>query len=193
MRCLYCDKNITKYSFTSLFFIDDYLCLDCRKKFIIDHKYVKINNLKIECLYKYDSLFKHVLMQYKECYDEALYKVFLYVFFDYIRFKYKGYKIVLVPSSKDKLNKRGFNHLRLIVEDLGLEIIDDVKMYSEINQEGKNYTQRQKALNNYYYDGKYIDNALIFDDVLTSGSSIIGVYNAIKPYSKNIKMLVLAN
>lgn len=193
MRCLYCHSQITKLNIESIFLEEDVLCVDCRNKLKINKKMVDLKNIKVNTLYSYDEgLFRDLLIQYKECFDEALAPVFLYLLKDYIRFKYFGYKILFVPSSKRKIAERGFNHLEKIFEDVKMPKIRAVTMKQELIQEGMSLAQRKRMINNYIYEGDNIDKVLIVDDVLTSGSSVLGVYNAIKPYAKKISVLTLA-
>ena len=192
MRCLFCDSKIEKYNLLSLFIEEDLLCLECRNKLKIERTYSNISDLKVESFYNYDGIFKQLLIQYKECYDEALYPIFLYKLKDYIKYKYFNYQILLVPSSINKLEKRGFNHLELIFKDVGLDIIDGLKMKENLIQEGKSLLDRKRMIDNYEYEGPKLNKVLIVDDVLTTGSSIMGVYKAIKPYANKIKALTLA-
>ena len=192
MKCLYCDKEIKKYSLYSLFLEDDSLCLECRKKLNLKRKSFKVNGIKAESFYEYDSLFKTLLIQYKECYDEALCKVFLYKIDAYISLKYLGYKILYVPSSKEKLSQRGFKHLELIFKPLGLKELNGLHMKQELIQEGKNSNERSKMEDNYYYDGPYCRRVLIVDDVYTTGSSIKGVIKALNGRYGKLRVITLA-
>lgn len=191
-NCIYCDKEMNKINFTNLFLEEDILCMDCRKKLKKDIKYIDIGPIKVETFYDYDSLFKSLLIQYKECLDEALKDVFLYTLKDYIKYKYHGYKIVFIPSSKTKIEKRGFNHLEEIFRGVKLTKASGLKMKEELIQEGKNSFQRKAMADNYLYEGDVLDEVLIVDDVLTTGSSMLGAYNAIKPYANKVKGLALA-
>lgn len=192
MKCLYCDAKIYKESLYSLFIEKDKLCSACREKIKQNHQIFIRDGIKIETFYHYDSLFKDLLLQYKECYDEALKDVFLYGIKERIILKYHGYKIIYVPSSKEKLNQRGFNHLKLIFDELHFEEVSGLRMMEELSQVNKDKKQREKMLNNYLYEGNKLDKVLIVDDVYTTGSSIIGVSRALKPYANNIRALTLA-
>lgn len=191
MKCIYCDKLVNTYSFKSIFLKEDFLCVECREKLVCKKKVMNINGYDIEIFYKYDGMFKNLLIQYKECYDEALKDVFLYDIKEYIEFKYHDYYLCLVPSSQNKLKQRGFNHLELMCKNIKLKRIK-LKMINDISQQNKNYNDRKLMENNFVYSGEKVDKVLIFDDVLTTGSSITGAINALKPYTSKIKIIVLS-
>ena len=192
MKCLYCDKKINKYSLYSLFIENDLLCCKCREKMLINRKKFVIDGLKCESFYNYDSLFKTLLLQYKECYDEALKDAFLYKIDVYIKMKYYAYKVVYIPSSKKKIEKRGFDHLRLIFDHLGFKEAGKLILKEDLIQEGKNLKEREKMKSNYLFNGEYHKKILIIDDVCTTGSSLIGAYNALKNYGDDIRAIVLS-
>ena len=190
--CLYCGKEINRYSLYHLFIEKDKLCLECRNSLKAKRRSFNLDELKCEYFYDYDTLFKSCLLQYKECYDEALSVIFLYKIDIYIYLKYHSYKVLYVPSSKEKLEKRGFNHLELIFNSLNLKKVGGLYLKEELIQENKKLNERKRMIDNYIYQGPSIDKLLIVDDVCTSGSSLMGIYKAMKPYCNKIKALVLA-
>lgn len=192
MKCLYCDREIVTESFYSLLFERDMLCSHCRRELGLRQRHFVLDGVKCEYFYSYNSLFKQLLLQYKECYDEALKDVFLYGIKEKLMIKYYGYKILYVPSSKEKLEQRGFNHLEQIFSVLNLEEVRGLKMKKELCQQNKDLASRSLMIDNYVYEGKESDKLLIVDDVCTSGSTLKGVFKAVKPYAKEIRALVLA-
>lgn len=193
MRCIYCDKKIDKIDIKSIFLQEDSLCIECRNLLKINKKIIDLGPVKVETFYNYDDgIFKELLIQYKECYDEALSNVFLYCLEEYIRIKYVGYRIIYIPSSKKKLKIRGFNHLDSIFSRVKLPKANGLTMKEELIQEGKNFEERRRMILNYVYQGEDLNKVLIVDDVLTSGSSILGAYQVLKPHCKKIKALTLA-
>ena len=171
---------------------EDKLCVKCRRKLKMERKIIDIRGLKVETFYEYDGLFRSLLIQMKECYDEALKDVFLYGLEDYIRWKYRGYSILYVPSTKKKIEERGFEHLKLIYGRLGLSEVKGLKLKREIVQEGKNREKREEMIYNYVYTGGPRPKVLIVDDVVTTGSSIYGIYNTMLPHATQIKAIALA-
>lgn len=192
MRCIYCDQEIVKYSLYSLFIEDDLLCVNCRKQLIIDKKIIDVGEYKVETFYEYNDMFKSLLLQYKECYDEALCKVFLYKLSDYINLKYHGYTIVFIPSSDVKLRQRGFNHLSLIFKDIKLNKNECLVMKKQLVQEGKSRLERMSMSQNYIYEGRQLDKVLVVDDVITTGASFLGAFNSLKGHCSSLKGLSLA-
>lgn len=192
-NCLYCDKKINKYTLFHLFIEEDKLCLECRKQLNLKLRTFYLDDLKVSSLYEYDSLFKTLLLQYKECYDEALAPVFLYKIDYLLRLKYLGYKVLYVPSSINKLEKRGFDHLKLIFDYLEFKEVEGLKKKEELCQANKNISDREKMIDNFIYEGEDLNKVLIVDDVCTTGSSLKGVYKAIKGHCKYVEAFVLAN
>ena len=166
--------------------------MECREKLVCKKKVMNINGYDIETFYKYDGMFKNLLIQYKECYDEALADVFLYDLKEYLEIKYFGYTLVFVPSSNLKLNERGFNHLEKMFDTVKLNKSNAINIKQDIIQQGKTKEERKEIIDNYYYVGGYIKKALLVDDVVTTGSSLLASYKAIKPYCGSIKTLALA-
>ena len=152
-----------------------------------------IEDLKVESFYEYDGIFKSLLLQYKECCDEALKDVFLYSLKDYIRIRYSGYRILFVPSSAQKRQMRGFDHLELIFEGVRLPKVEGLRMKEDLIQEGKNAKERSRMKDNYFYEGEKLNRVLIVDDVITTGSSLYGVYRAIRDKARHVRALSLAN
>lgn len=192
MKCKLCDKNINTISLYDLFFERDVLCHECRSKMNFKRRIYRFKDLEVEYFYDYNPAFQTLLLQYKECFDEALYDSFLYKIDNYINLRYIGYKLLLVPSSKKKIEKRGFDHLKKMFTNVSLKRVEGLKLIKDTNQQGKSFFERSSMEDNYTYNGPMLDKVLIVDDVCTTGSTIRGIYRAIKPYAKTIKILVLA-
>lgn len=192
MKCKLCDENIDTISLYDILFERDVLCKECRSKMNFKRRIYKFKDLDIEYFYDYNPAFQTLLLQYKECYDEALYDSFLYKIDNYINARYFGYKLLLAPSSKRKKEKRGFDHLEKMFSSVSLKRVKGLKSLKDINQQGKSFFQRSEMEDNYIYEGPKLDKVLIVDDVSTTGSTVRGIYRAIKPYANKVKVLVLA-
>lgn len=192
MRCLYCDKEIEKYTFRSLFLRPDELCPECRRKLKIKRKIIQTDGFEVESFYDYDGFFKSLLLQYKECHDEALKDVFLYDVKEYIELRYHGYHLLCIPSSRRKIAERGFDHLKEMFRTVQMRRLEGLFMKEEMSQEGKDLTARRQMRSNFLYKGPFADKILIVDDVITTGSTLKGAFEAVSGHAKKVKVLSLA-
>lgn len=189
-RCLFCDDDLENgKSLIDILCFDDMLCGNCRKqlKMIKHHFHIgKVNGL---ALYNYDKFFSSLLIQYKECYDEALQDVFLYHLNLYLSIKYHGYTMVFMPSSKTKKEDRGFNHLEQIFKNVRLNKIDCLEKVMDIDQKHLHKKERQNMVLKLNQEVK-AHKILLVDDLCTTGSTLKA---AIKLFpDKKLKIFVLA-
>ena len=87
---------------------------------------------------------------------------------------YIGYYLVLMPSSKDNLKRRGFNHLLEIFNNLNIKMIEDLLIKKDnVDQKKLNKKEREKhkdfigANDLLRISGKKI---LLVDDVISTGN-----------------------
>ena len=194
-KCLYCDEDYNKNSgIFHILFSKDPLCEKCRAKLKLKRHYIKVNNFKLECFYEYDEFFRSLILQYKECYDEALYPVFLYNLKRYLEMKYHGYTVVWVPSSKSKLLERGFDHMELMLKNIKLKKLNALYQSQDIDQKNKSFKERKAIQQSISLKAGLIlpDKILLIDDVVTSGNSITAAYNLLKNEVTELKVLSLS-
>lgn len=187
IRCRYCDKDRLHQS-SLLYYLanQDELCEICRKQLCYAPKTFKVRDIEVQSFYEYNDFLKSMILQYKECYDEALKDVFFYDLNFKLKMKYRDFTIVLVPSSQTNLKRRGFNHLALMCQKTGLPIADILEKEKDFSQNNLGLINRQKMVNNIKLkDGAIVpERILLVDDILTTGSSIYGSYKALKnPYN----------
>lgn len=195
MKCLYCDEDYYKNSSIIHYLFDkDPLCERCRQALIFKPNIIKKEELKVKSFYIYNKMFSSLILQYKECMDEALKDIFIYPVRAYLRMRYYKYTLVYVPSSKKNLERRGFNHLVLMFQSLKLNSADILEKIEDISQNNLSIDKRKRMITNIRLkDGvKVPKHILLVDDVYTSGSSIYGSYLALKNYSKDIKAITIA-
>lgn len=192
-RCLWCDGDVEKgHNILKILMGNLMLCGKCQRQFKIIKEEFVVDKIKGLALYEYNDFFSSVLIQYKECFDEVLNDVFLQGFNRYITHKYRGYTLVGIPSSKQKYEERGFNHVKQIFENVRLPWCDVLEKRSNIDQKKLSLKQR-KNIDLALIEGiKIPDKILLVDDVYTTGSTIRKAIALLKADNKIIKVLVVA-
>ena len=108
--------------------------------------------------------------------------------------------IIGIPSYKDRKNKRGYNHINLIIKELSKQlniqysdkIIEKIKYTKP--QYNLNYSERYENIkNSFKINPENINksNILILDDIVTSGATASEIINLFKTL-KNINIYFLS-
>ena len=174
-----------------MFVISDNLCCDCRKQMKYKKVSIKLRDLSVESFCLYDGINRDMLIQYKELFDEALYPLFFYPIRKYIKKKYHGYVIVDIPSHKSKVDTRGFNHLNRMLEVIDLP---HASLFVKTNLLEQKHLSLSQRLENKHHLVELVDVVpkapiLIIDDVCTSGSTLLAVYEKLKGHKYPVKAL----
>lgn len=190
MYCLMCGKELSIGSLIDIFVGEDGLCQTCRKQWERVNLHFYLEGIPVEADYVYNDAFSSCLIQYKECFDEALQDVFLYEVKNKIKRKYRGYTIVLMPSSLDKLKQRGFHHLEKMFACCGMKMIDPFIKQSNGMQKKMSYVQRIQIQNQIQLkQGVSLDKKLLLvDDTITSGSTLRGALHCIDCKKHQVKI-----
>ena len=124
-RCLWCGGPLLNgCTISEMMFADDSLCGVCRSQLTPVSHQVKLGGLTVRGLVVYDEAFMKMLVQYKECMDEALQDVFLQPWCAALRRRYRHFTLVPMPSSRAKREKRGFDTIPQLFSGLGLPIVE---------------------------------------------------------------------
>ena len=172
-----------------------FICQECQDKININITSTIIDDVKIKCLSKYDGLLKQALITYKEGRDYELKDIFLYFFIPYIKLMYHNYIFIPIPSKKENILKRGFNHLTSMLSPYKLKIVEALENISTSQQKNLNASKRRE--NNSIILNNNVDTLrgkklVLFDDVMTTGNTISSAIKEIKKISpKKIKGLIL--
>lgn len=189
-RCLLCnDEDMGKQNLLSYLVSTDLICDDCRMKFIRVDKSIQIEKMEVYILYEYNEMMSSALLQYKGSCDEALAPLFM--FCDLKRFdrRYWGYTIVYIPSSEQMNKERGFRHLEKMFEFSKLEKADILIKKINAEQKKLNVKERRKMSENIRIKDniRIPEKIILVDDVITTGSSMSGAYDALSGKCGDIK------
>ena len=193
MNCLMCGKDLfTSGTIEEILFRDDLLCSNCRSKWVENKKDIKLGPYIVKSSWEYNDAFRSTLIQYKECYDEALKDVFLYPERKKIRHYLRGYTLILMPSTKEKLEERGFSHLKFMFSSLKLPMLEP--FITESNQKGKTLKERKEIGQTMYLkENIHLPYKIaLVDDVYTTGSTLRAALSNIDAKTHKIKIYTVA-
>lgn len=157
-------------------FEDDVICGNCRHKFIKNNKTYSYKNLRIHAFYIYDDFLENLLFQYKEGKDIALHNIFLWKNKEKLNDIFRRNNCVIMPSHEDKIKERGFHHIKEMLSITNVQIDDcfvKTKNHKQSLQRSKN---REKIIDIIQLKYKPKNNYYFFDDVITTGNTLLTAY-----------------
>ncbi|MBR3357429.1 MAG: ComF family protein [Solobacterium sp.] len=174
MRCLLCDGIKERTGLYDALWSEDPLCQTCRSQWQRKDIRFKVDGVPLYSCYVYNEAFSSCLIQYKECMDEALAPVFLYGLKEKLRRMYRGYTIVLMPSSASRIRERGFHHLEKIFAPLGLPVVDAFEKLTDTPQKSMRAEERENIRNLIRLkEGIRLPRRIVLaDDTMTTGATI---------------------
>lgn len=190
MRCLMCAKEMNEGSFKDIFYSEDPLCEECRNSWKKEKIHFELKGVKGYADYVYDSSFSSCLIQFKECGDEALKDVFLFDVLKQFKRRYSGRTLLLMPSSKKKLEERGFHHLKEIFECTEMKMIDAFEKENDESQKKLTKVEREEMVHEIHLkkDIKLPKKLLLVDDTITTGSTLKGALNCLNKNKHDIQI-----
>ncbi len=190
MRCLMCGKELTESSFRDIVIGEDPLCSTCRKQWEKKHITFLLEGIKGEADYVYNDAFSSALIQLKECGDEALKDVFLFETKKHIQRKYRGYTLCCMPSSLEKIDRRGFCHLQEMFSCLHMKILVPFIKNTNVSQkENPGYLREKMSHEILLKPGVILpEKLLLVDDTITSGATLKGAISCIERKKHKIKI-----
>ena len=197
-HCLICFKKIEKFSLRNLFEKDIYCCDECLKEMGFKLTKVVIDDVKGISIYPYNDFLRKLIYQYKGCKDFELRNVFLKQYQWLFNMFFKGRIFVPIPSYEKSDKKRGFNHVEEILNTLNLSYIKCIEKTKDVKQASLKQKQRKNI-------GQYLSlndksallenkRVVLFDDVLTTGSTMSACIKLIKTLKiRDISFVVVAS
>lgn len=143
------------------------LCLNCLNRLDYKPKKFKIDGVRCYSLFRYDEEFSKLLIQYKEMGDVALAPIFLMKYSTWFKLKFLFRQQLLMPSSKEKIQERGFDHLELIFKDG----CSPYTKLSTVKQSRLSAIERQDIHFDVNLEG-IGKRVVLCDDVITTGSTL---------------------
>lgn len=194
MRCLICGRKRDEGSLRDILLSDDPLCSKCRKVWMRKRIHFRIKGIPAEAFYVYNSAFSSALIQYKECGDEALRDIFLYEVRNELRRKYHGYTFLRMPSTETKRNQRGFDHLEEMLKITGIRSEAPFYKIHDFTQKQSGKTERARMETDIgVREGyRFAEKIVLFDDVITTGSTIRGALACIPVHSVKVRIAACA-
>ncbi len=171
------------------------LCDECLSQIKTKFIFRNVFSTRVFFLSDYDGIYKTWLMNYKEYGDIELAPCFLSVFRPLLKCIFPNSIYVPLPSSLERIKKRGFSHLDEILSSSHLPYLNPFISYNVEEQKNNKGTRRIKKkkieLTNEAISLKN-KKLVLFDDVMTSGSTYQQCLDLIKEVEpKKIEGLIL--
>lgn len=196
-ECLICLSNLHKITSLAHLVSPIPLCNECLQKFKILDKTITFHHYPLRVLYHYDDFFKSLLFQYKGLYDYALKDAFLVLFQNELKEKYGTHIIVVAPSSKDDNEIRGFAPMESIASTFSSYVFTGLYKKEKYKQSDLSYEERQMVYKKIdIIDGEQLtgQKVLIFDDVITSSSTLLACLSHVERYHpQSIELMILSS
>lgn len=191
-HCLWCLTPLDTHDFSFLI-RHDYLCEEHQKILKTPIKSIIINNIKIQYFHEYTPLIASLLFRYKEHNDIPLSGCLFLPNEKSLKRWIKQRPIVIVPSSLDKTQQRGFVPLMTALNACGLECIEALEKEGTQDQKKKSKHLRQTTQFRLNGDSMIPSrNIVLIDDVCTTGHSLLTCAKLLESHGYQVECCVFA-
>ncbi len=192
-RCIICHEN-KQYKYL--------LCEDCLDKLVFVDGYRDIDGTDCYFPLLYQGLTKKLIYDYKLGRKEVVKYFLADVVSDKIKQKnLQDYTLLKVPSTKSKINKRGFDHIHEIAKEvakiLGMEYLTDAILKVKETKIQHNLSQLQRIEN---LKGAFELNAdlsdkkiLVLDDIVTTKNTLREMKNTLNGNYTDLKFVAVSS
>ena len=194
MKCLLCGRQMQESSLSDLIFGNDLLCRKCRGEWQRKDIAFLLDGVPLDSFYVYNAAFSACLIQYKECGDEALKDVFLSQVKNRLRRRYRGFTLLMMPSTQKKTEARGFSHLKSMFECLGLPCLEPFEKTEDISQKAMGRSARQEMITaiRLKKDIQLPEKIVLCDDTVTTGATLKGALKCLDQKKHTIRICTVS-
>ncbi|MGN1343517.1 MAG: ComF family protein [Traorella sp.] len=173
-------------------FEDDVICGNCRHRLIKNDRIYSYKNLRIQAFYIYNDFLESLLFQYKEGRDIALKDIFLWKNKDKMNELFRQTTCVIMPSSIEKIQERGFHHLKEMLSICDIQIQECFIKNKNIKQSSQRAKNREKIHEIIELQTPPNKPYYLFDDVITSGNTLLSASEKIASENEIIQVIALS-
>lgn len=177
--CPFCNEELEE---------KDAYCPNCSANIEIIRKNFYINGYEsLHSIVYYNDFFREHLFNYKFGMNKKYIPAFAAIFEEEIKILMKDNKIdyiTSVPMNKAKLKKKGFDHMREILEIIARDMDLDIYTYEKVQRKEMHklsFSERSN-MSSIFKKGKDVQgkNILIIDDIITTGTTMKDSLRAMK-------------
>ncbi len=195
-ECLICHAPLLKQISLAHLLCPLSLCQNCLSQFHVLDIQTTFHHYPLRILYEYNEFFRTLLYQYKGLYDYALKDAFLCTYLSKFKTQYDEYLIAVAPSSSFENEKRGFAPMETIAYTFSQHVFTGLYKKEAYKQSGLSFEERKNVVHKigiHHPEELQGKKVLIFDDVVTSSSTLTACLSLIKTgHPQCIELLVLS-
>jgi competence protein ComFC len=191
-HCLWCLKPLQTYDFSFLI-RHDYLCKEHETCVKGKLKQVHINEVCIHYLTEYTPDIASLMFRYKEHKDVPLAGCIFAPYHKQLKKLMKDKIALIVPSSHQKTQERGFHPLKYALSCSGITPYE--LLIKQTNQDQKRMKKKERVLTQFAFMSSTptpTKHVVLFDDVLTTGHSLLTCKELCEKHGYHVTCCVFA-